>query len=40
MKTVFARYGDTMNTLHSGADYEIDAVSDLIGIVKKENGLD
>ncbi|MFA4838496.1 MAG: TIGR02253 family HAD-type hydrolase [Candidatus Neomarinimicrobiota bacterium] len=40
MKTVFARYGDTMNTLHSGADYEIDAVSDLIGIVKKECGLD
>lgn len=36
MKTVFARYGDTMNTLHSGADYEINAISELIEIVRKE----
>ncbi len=37
--TVFARYGDTQNTQHSGADYEIDDVSQLLAIVKKENSL-
>jgi putative hydrolase of the HAD superfamily len=35
--TVFARYGDTQNTEHSGADYEIDDISELLGIVRKEN---
>lgn len=39
MKTVFARYGDTFNTLHPGSDYDINCISELIGIVKKENGL-
>src|SRR5882724_5374465 len=35
--TVFARYGDTQNTKLSGADYDIDDVSQLLDIVKKEN---
>lgn len=39
MKTAFARYGDTFNTLIHEADYEINSVSELIDIVKKENGL-
>jgi len=33
MKTVFARYGDTFGTLHSGADYDIDDVFQLVAIV-------
>jgi putative hydrolase of the HAD superfamily len=37
MKTAFARYGDTFNTKHHGADYELNEISQLIDIVKKEN---
>jgi putative hydrolase of the HAD superfamily len=37
MKTVFARYGDTFNTVHPGSDYDINSISELIEIVKKEN---
>jgi putative hydrolase of the HAD superfamily len=37
MKTVFARYGDTFGTLISNANYEIDDISEVIDIVKKEN---
>ena len=37
MKTVFARYGDTFDTVDSGADYEIDDFLELVDIVKKEN---
>jgi len=39
MKTVFARYGDTFNTLHPGSDYDINSISELINIIKKENKL-
>jgi putative hydrolase of the HAD superfamily len=38
MKTVFARYGNSFGTLTSNANYDIDDISQLIGIVKKENG--
>jgi len=38
MKTVFAKYGDTFGTVHSHADYDIDDIAQLIGIVKKEKG--
>jgi len=34
LTTVFARYGDTMNTKDPGADYEIDDIARLIEIVK------
>jgi putative hydrolase of the HAD superfamily len=37
MKTAFAKYGDTFDTKTHGADYEINSVSELIEIVKKEN---
>ncbi|MBI4418105.1 MAG: HAD-IA family hydrolase [Ignavibacteriales bacterium] len=38
MKTVFARYGDTFGTVHSHADYDINDISELINIVRRENG--
>ena len=37
MKTVFARYGDTFGTVESGADYDIDDVYQLVGIVDRLN---
>ncbi len=37
MKTVFARYGDTFNTVRPGSDYDINCISELIEIIKKEN---
>lgn len=39
MKTVFARYGDTFNTVHPGSDYDINSIAELINIVKKENNI-
>lgn len=39
MKTVFARYGDTFETVESHADYDINDISELITIVQKENKL-
>ncbi len=38
MKTVFARYGDTFDTKNPESDYDINSITELIGIVKKENG--
>lgn len=38
MKTVFARYGDTFNTENPDSDYDINSVTELIDIIKKENG--
>jgi putative hydrolase of the HAD superfamily len=38
MKTVFARYGDTFGTAESGADYDIQDVFELVGIVDRLNG--
>jgi len=37
IKTVFARYGDTFGTQDSGADYEIDDVMELVGVVDQLN---
>ena len=39
MKTAFAKYGDTFGTLDSGADYDLDNISELVQIVEKENKL-
>ncbi len=33
IRTVYARYGDTSGATHSGADYEIDNISELLRIV-------
>lgn len=37
MHTVFARYGDTFGTKHSGADFEIDDILELIPVVERLN---
>ena len=37
MVTAFAKYGDTFNTINSGADYELKDISDLISIIKDIN---
>lgn len=39
MRTVFARYGDTFDTKVSGADYDVDDVFQLVGIVDSLNGV-
>ena len=39
MKTAFARYGDTFNTKAHNADFELSDISELIGIILKENQL-
>lgn len=38
MRTAFARYGDTFGTVNSGADYDLDDVHELLGIVEELNG--
>ena len=35
IRTAFARYGATKKVRHSGADYEIDSVSEVVGILNK-----
>ncbi len=37
MKTAFARYGDMFKTEHSGADYDLDDISEIIEIVHSAN---
>ena len=37
MVTAFAKYGDTFNTKKSDADYDLNDISELVEIVKKEN---
>ena len=37
MKTAFAKYGDMFGTLDSGADYDLNDISEIIDIVEKEN---
>ena len=37
MKSVFARYGDTFDTVESGADYVIDDFNEILDIIDKEN---
>jgi len=39
MKTAFAKYGDTFETEHHAADYELADISVLIDIIHKENKL-
>ena len=40
MTTVFARYGDTFDTKESGADFDIQDVFELVGIVDRLNAED
>ena len=37
MKTAFARYGVTVGTLRSGADWDLDDISQLVGIINEFN---
>ncbi len=37
LHTVFARYGDRRQTEHSGADFDIDDIAELIGIIEGLN---
>ena len=37
MKTVFARYGDTFDTVNPNSDYEINSIAELINIVQDLN---
>ena len=37
MKTAFAKYGDTFNTINSGADYDLEDIHELVDIVKENN---
>jgi HAD superfamily hydrolase (TIGR02253 family) len=38
IRTAFARYGDTFGTEHSGADYDLNDVHELVEIVDRLNG--
>lgn len=37
LKTIFARYGDTFDTIHSGADWDVDDIHQIVNIVKELN---
>ncbi len=37
MKTIFARYGDTFGTVESGADWDVNDVYEVVGIIKELN---
>jgi len=37
MKTAFAKYGSTEDIIDSGADYDLDSLSEIIDIIKKIN---
>ncbi len=37
LKTIFARYGDTFGTIHSGADWDVDDIHQIVNIVKELN---
>ena len=40
MKTAFAKYGSTQNISHSGADYDLEHITDIINIIKDLNNLE
>jgi len=37
MKTAFAKYGSTENIIDSGADHDLNSISELVNIIKKYN---
>ena len=39
MKTAFAKYGSMENIFHSGADYDLEHITDIVSIVKNINHL-
>ena len=40
MKTAFAAYGDTFGTKNSGADWDVEDISELVTIIKKNNNIE
>ena len=38
MKTAFAVYGDTFGTVHSGADWDLNDIYQLVMIINEYNG--
>ena len=38
IRTAWAKYGDTFETKDSGAEFELNDIQDLIGIIRKDNG--
>ena len=40
MKTAFAVYGDTFGTKNSGADWDVEDISELVTIVRKNNDIE
>ncbi len=38
IRTVFARYGNTFGTTHSGADFDIESIDELLAIVEQLSG--
>ncbi len=39
MKTIFARYGDTFGTVESGANYDVNDVYEVVGIIEELNNV-
>ena len=39
MKTIFARYGDTFGTSDSGADWDVNDIYEVVGIIKELNNV-
>lgn len=39
IRTAWAKYGNTFDTKESGADFDLEDIYDLVGIIKKENGV-
>ena len=37
MRTIFARYGDTFETKNSGADWDVNDIYEIVGIIKELN---
>jgi putative hydrolase of the HAD superfamily len=38
MRTAWAKYGDTFDTKESGADFVLNDIYEVVGLIKKENG--
>lgn len=39
IRAVWAKYGDTFGTKESGAEFDVNDIYELVGIIKKENGV-
>lgn len=39
IRAIWAKYGDTFGTKESGAEFDVDDIYEVVGIIKKENGV-